>query len=124
MSDAKVSLADVRNLYKLGYSDVEIMSELNFTKAVFKDLCSASPAFQKVVEQGRVDAEAYWMKAGREALKGGPLNATVWQLTLKNRYGWSEKSENTEKLTDLSQKTTEELQKEASEYVSQKATMQ
>lgn len=111
----KPTLQKMLELYKEGRSDVQIMSELNITKKDFAELYEKNQAFKRVVDQGRVYCEAWWTEKGQTALADRGFNSTVWSLVMKNRFGWSEKSEvlGDKKPED---KSTEELQRELQEH--------
>ena len=81
------------DMYKDGYSDVEVIKELNMPKWRFEELMTI-PEFREVVETGRLYSEAYWTKMGRVgAAAKGTVDAAIWKHNMDNRFGWADKSD-------------------------------
>lgn len=59
--------------------------------------------FHKAHEEAELRCEAWWEKAGRLGMvevKDGPkLNGNIYRLHMQNRFGWSEKREETQTVT-------------------------
>lgn len=50
--------------------------------------------FAQLVDYGRLAAKAWWMELGRKGASGKhSINYSVWYAVMKNRFGWSDRSE-------------------------------
>lgn len=82
--------------YEQGASDVEIMKLIRslrpsrtFSKDLFNRWMDEDEEFSTSIKEGRMLAEAWWMKAGRVALLSENRFAYVgWYMNMKNRFGW------------------------------------
>jgi hypothetical protein len=83
--------------YAKGASDEEVAYELKITMRKFNDLYATNNAFMEAVDTGRGWAKAFWLKIGRESLNDRTFNGTVWYNNMKNRWGWADKSEVSDK---------------------------
>lgn len=112
-----IDLKTIEALYSEGKSDAQVCKALRIHKRKFDELYRTSPYFKEVVDQGRIDAEAWWEEKGQQGAIGeGKINAPVWSLVMKNRYGWAEKQQNTETVKDdIKQKSEKELLEEISQ---------
>lgn len=56
--------------------------------------------FAELVEYGRLASKAWWMEVGRKYVRqGAPAQAfNFWYANMKNRFGWSDKSEANEQM--------------------------
>lgn len=81
--------------YKEGASDTEVRAQLRITKSLWVSLYNdaTSSSFKEVVDVGRMLAKGWWLREGRKALRDKAFNAALWHMNMKNRYGWSDKSE-------------------------------
>jgi hypothetical protein len=81
--------------YKEGASDVEVRAKLHMTESLWLSLYNdpESSAFREVVDVGRMLAKGWWLEVGRKALRDRAFNAALWHMNMKNRYGWSDKTE-------------------------------
>lgn len=103
-------------LYEEGASDTEIRAALRMSKALWENLYNdpASSSFKEVVDFGRELAKGWWLKQGRENLHSRTFNANLWHMNMKNKYGWSDKTEvNTKTAADMSNDQLEEAVKQA-----------
>jgi hypothetical protein len=81
-------------LYGEGASDREVMQELDLTPSRWKVLMDdINCDFPELVELGRARSQAWWERQGRVHLQNNKFNASLWTIQMKNRFGWSEKSE-------------------------------
>jgi hypothetical protein len=82
-------------MYAVGASDVEIRADLKITTAMWDRLYDniEESAFREVVDFGRMLSQAWWMTQGRINLDSRAFNANLWLMNMKNRFGWSEKTE-------------------------------
>lgn len=79
--------------YARGASDEEVAYELKITMRRFNEYYATNNDFMEVVDTGRGWAKAYWLKIGRENLNDKSFNGPLWYNNMKNRWGWSDKSE-------------------------------
>lgn len=68
--------------------------------------------FAKLVEYGRLAAKAWWLRNGRINLKDKSFQFSMWYANMKNRYGWADKTENTETAKPFEQMSNDELQQQ------------
>lgn len=94
--------------YAEGASDVEVCTALKMHTREFDKRINNDDAFQQLVEYGRLAAKAWWLRQSRKALGDKTFNFQVWYAHMKNRYGWSDKSE----VLDGTKKPIEELSRE------------
>lgn len=98
------------DLYKSGYSDAEICSDLQISEKEFIRRCREDELFCELVEIGRLFSKAWWMTQGRISLRDRSFSMQLWLANMKNRFGWTDKAEVA--LTDeksLHDKSEEEL---------------
>lgn len=102
--------------YANGASDEEVALALKITMKRFNDLYATDNAFMEVVDTGRGWAKAYWLKVGRENLNDKTFNGQLWYNNMKNRWGWADKSE----VSDKTQATqdAEQLRKRVNDLLS------
>ena len=81
--------------YKEGASDTEVRAKLRITDALFQSLYHdpQSSSFREIIDIGRMLAKGWWLEVGRKALRDKQFNAALWHMNMKNRYGWSDKTE-------------------------------
>lgn len=84
-------------LYEAGASDVEVCAHLRLTEKEFDKRYKEDDLFQRLVQIGRLHAKAFWYKAGRLALHDRSFRDNLYIKIMQNRYGWSDKSESTER---------------------------
>jgi hypothetical protein len=87
----------VLNEYAKGASDEEVALALRITMRKFNDLYATDNAFMETVDTGRGWAKAQWMKIGRDNLENKNFNGPLWYNNMKNRWGWADKSEVSDK---------------------------
>lgn len=88
-------LDECMELYREGAGDVEIADHLGLTIKAFRDLCDSRPEFREFVERGSTVAQAWWWRQGRSNLTNKNFMHSMWAFNMKNRYGWAEKTDNT-----------------------------
>lgn len=82
------------NLYKSGASDVEVCKDLGISYNDFNDRKKQDSIFSSIVDYGRLAAKAWWMELGRKGATGEKnFNYNAWYAVMKNRFGWSDRSE-------------------------------
>lgn len=85
-------------MYDEGQSDCEIMREFSITPAAWKTMYNSlgESEFNEVVDFGNVLAEAFWVRLGRINVGNRSFNTQLYNITMQNRFGWSQKAETTE----------------------------
>jgi hypothetical protein len=78
--------------YAEGASDVEIMAALRMSRPKFDENYANNPIFRELVDIGRIQASAFWHRIARKNILSKEFNTSVWSFTMKNRFGWAEKS--------------------------------
>lgn len=78
--------------YSQGGSDVELRVEYDITHHTWDRLLKEEPEFLETIKTARQKCEAWWLKQGRD-IRDKDLNATLWYMNMKNRFGWADKSE-------------------------------
>jgi hypothetical protein len=107
----------VIDLYDQGASNREVMRELKLTPGAWKALESniLDSDFAEIIELGRLYAQAWWESQGRINLKTRGFNTSLWTANMNNRYGWSNKTDSTTTVLDLSNASDEDLLKSIKE---------
>ena len=89
--------ARVIELGKQGLSKVQIAADLGISKDTFCSWVNEIPAFSDAVKTSMTFSEEWWSKQAMNGLwevEGKPkLNATLWYMNMKNRFGWADKQE-------------------------------
>jgi hypothetical protein len=80
-------------LYEEGASDVEVCKALRISYNEFDARRKSDTIFSQLVDYGRLAAKSWWIELGRKGAVGGKINYPVWYANMKNRYGWSDRSE-------------------------------
>lgn len=90
------------DMYENGASDVEIKAQIwkwrgSFSEDLWSRWIKEEGEFSKTIKQGKALSEAWWHSMGRCNLmvdnEGPKLNATLWYMNMKNRFGWADKQE-------------------------------
>jgi len=119
---------DILKEYREGASDVEIRALIVEKKKrayLSHDLWARwleeEVQFSETVKMGRLLSEAWWTKKGRKGLETDSmqdtkkLNYTGWYMNMKNRFGWADKQEVTERKVNLTESmSNEQLEAEIS----------
>lgn len=98
--------------YEEGGDDVEVMAAIGLSRKSFDETYESNPVFRKLVDIGRIKSAAWWRTIARKNLFNKNFNTGVWLPTMKNRYGWTEKTEATINELPEKQKSTDELRSE------------
>lgn len=88
---------EMLDLYEQGASDIEVCSHLRLTEKEFDKRYKEDDLFQRLVQIGRLRAKAFWYSQQRHGLRDKTFNTILYIKTMQNRYGWADKSENTER---------------------------
>lgn len=83
--------------YSEGMADVEVQRELGITSKEFDRLYRGDIEFETLVDHGRGLAKAWWYTTGRENLSNRSFQHPLWYAHMKNRFGWSDKTESIQK---------------------------
>ncbi len=92
----------VINMYENGASDVEVRAWIwkqrgSFSTDLFDRWIREEPMFSETIKTGRALSHAWWENMGRTQLMvdndAPKLNATLWYMNMKNRFGWADKQE-------------------------------
>ena len=96
---------ELPDMFKDGQAAVEVIVKLGMTKDTFYQLCKKYPFWQQAYDEGRVKAEAWWLKMGRVGTAGKiKANAYMWRLNMQNRFNWYDKKE---EIKEVVEKVTE-----------------
>lgn len=88
------------SVYQEGGSDVEVCKALRCSLRKYNELTSSNQKFSELVEYGRLMSQAWWMEQARFALKNRQFNTTLWAFVMKNRFGWADKTETTDRILE------------------------
>lgn len=97
----------VQEAYENGANDIEIMEIMKITQGKFRSMYENNQHFREAVDLGRVMSQAWWLKTGRKNLTNRTFNTSLWAFNMKNRFGWAEKTDNTNQ--DATELTTEQM---------------
>lgn len=90
---------EVLELYRDGGSDAEVKAMIyewrgTFSNDLWDRWMNQVPEFSETIKKGRILSEAWWTKNGRINLENKDFSYTGWYMQMKNRFGWSDKTEN------------------------------
>lgn len=85
-------------MYAQGCSDAEVMATIymwrgSFSKSLWYRWLSEFEEFSEVIQVGRIIAEAWWSKVGRENLQNPKFQVVNYIWNTRNRFGWNDKGE-------------------------------
>jgi hypothetical protein len=105
---------EMLNLYRQGASDREVMVMLQLSPGAWEVLMedTLDSDFNELVTLGRIFSHAWWETQGRKNLWDKNFQTALWKIQMFNRFGWTEKSEQSMTNIDFSNKSAEELQQE------------
>lgn len=88
----------VLELYQEGASDVEIKALISqwrgrFSNTLWERWMNEEEEFSETIKNGRLLAEAWWVRNGRINLKDKDFSYTGWYMQMKNRFGWKDKTD-------------------------------
>lgn len=89
---------DILDLYVEGASDVEIKALVwkkkgSFSNDLWNRWMDEEEEFSQTIKMGRTFAKAWWERKGRSGVDSQEINATMWYMNMKNRYGWRDKQD-------------------------------
>lgn len=80
-------------LFAEGASMLEIYTTvLDIDYDTFDRLRREDEEFSQTIKKGLQLSQAWWESNGRE-IRDKDLNATLWYMNMKNRFGWADKQE-------------------------------
>jgi len=94
----------ILNLYENGASDVEIKAFIwkkrkAFSNSLWNRWMDEEEEFSTTIKMGRELSRCWWENMGRTQLMvdndAPKLNATLWYMNMKNRFGWADRQEST-----------------------------
>ena len=84
-------------LMRDGRSIYEVAAELGVAKKTLYNWADAHEEFLHAKRLGEELSQAWWERQGRENLinryQSDSLNASLWYMNMKNRFGWRDKIE-------------------------------
>ncbi|MGO7032637.1 hypothetical protein ACCT19_17120 [Rhizobium ruizarguesonis] len=92
----------MHTIYADGGSDAEVKIALAvppsraISNMLWDDLQAREPEFSEAIREGRILAEMWWQRKGREGLftcEGLKFSSQLWFMNMKNRFGWKDRQE-------------------------------
>jgi len=84
-------------LSKEGASFVELAVELGIARSTMYLLIDRDPEFSDTLKECKRHCEAWWKRVGRTNLENKEFSYTGWYMNMKNRFGWTDRVDNTTK---------------------------
>lgn len=99
-------------MYSNGASDSEIKATIymwrgSFSNNLWDRWMKEEEQFWETIKMGRIIAEAWYTKLGREQLVNSFFPFAGWYMQMKNRFGWKDRQD----VTSNDQQITQEEQK-------------
>lgn len=85
--------AQAREMFKKGYSKVEIASAFGVNRRTMDDWAEKYPEFYRTIHEDLDLSEGWWMGQGRENIANKNFNSRLYELNMMNRFGWKRKNE-------------------------------
>jgi transposase len=76
-----------------GSSIEELQLVLNVHKDTIYEWMKEYSDFSDAVKRGIALSEGWWRTEGRKALRERDFNYTGWYMNMRNRFGWSDKTD-------------------------------
>lgn len=88
----------VLELYSEGASNVEIKAYFytvvgSFSESLWTRWMNEEPKFSQTIKIGLALSKAWWEKKGRTSLDEPKFQTGLYQINMRNRFGWDEKKE-------------------------------
>lgn len=85
--------ARVLDMMSEGCSQTEVTAAiLNNSYSAWLRLQEQDKEFQRVVQFGKILAQAWWEKQARENLESRYFQTGLWSMNMKNRFGWTDRT--------------------------------
>ncbi len=78
-----------------GASKHEALADLGIWEDTFWRWRKIHPEFSEAVKIGTELSRMWWEREGRTALRDKSFNHGLWYMNMKNRFGWTDRVENT-----------------------------
>jgi hypothetical protein len=92
---------DCLALSKDGASDVELREELNISDDLWYRWIDEDEEFSRTIKRCHRLCQIWWERHGRKMASGqADGNATVWIFNMKNRFGWTDRTQQDNISTD------------------------
>lgn len=83
-----------------GASKTEVAAELGLgSKQMLYEYCKKYDSFRDAIKKGELLSEAWWERHGRKNIGNKEFNSTLWYMNMKNRFKWSDRTENSHSFT-------------------------
>lgn len=88
----------ILTMYSNGASDAEVKATIfmwrgSFSNDLWDRWMKEEQSFSETIKMGRVVAEAWYIKLGREQMVNSFFPYAGWYMQMKNRFGWRDKPE-------------------------------
>lgn len=87
--------AHIRKEMGEGASLQEIKADFKLYDKTYRRFLAEYPEFAEVIDEGKQLSKAWWMRTGRQQLFNKEFSYTGWYMNMKNRFGWTDKQEQT-----------------------------
>ncbi len=67
------------------------MKKRGFNYKIHARMMKDDEEYKDIIDEGRMLAEAWWIRQGRENLKNRDFNNTNWIFTMKASWGWNDR---------------------------------
>lgn len=94
-SETDLWIGQIKEMYSEGASDAEVAAALEVPLARFYSQMESNEAFRTLVTYGRTLSQAWWERQARKNIHSKQFNTPLWTFYMKNKFGWAERTENT-----------------------------
>jgi len=90
----------ILDLYEEGGSDVEVKAMIYkwrgaFSNSLWNRWLEEYEEFSQTVKGGKLLSEAWWNSKGRKNLENKEFSFNGWYMQMKNRFGWTDRTDHT-----------------------------
>jgi len=82
---------EIKELMKQGYTKVEIAAHLDWPVSRLKKYRKLIPELDSALELGETHCMAWWTKQGRSGLFKKEFNFNLWNIFMKNNFGYGDR---------------------------------
>lgn len=98
----KTMLLVIKDMMGEGASKTEVAAELGISRETLSQWQNENGEyyikdFSDAIKRGVQLSGAWWEKKGRVNLDSRTFNPTLWYMNMRNRFGWADKIEQTDK---------------------------